>query len=146
MEGRVSGNTDVADVKEESLDFLVRQTIRSRNICDANWQALQHKIWSPSVFVAAGSFEAANAISYADKHTNTIIAEGRYFISNPDLPLRIKNGLPFTPYNRDTFYLMGPSHPEGFVAMPASPLLGHWADSFDAVTPTTWPPRLKRSP
>ena len=32
------------------------------------------------------------------------IAFGRYFISNPDLPERIRRGADFTPYNRPTFY------------------------------------------
>jgi N-ethylmaleimide reductase len=32
------------------------------------------------------------------------IAFGRHFISNPDLPARIRHGVPFTPYNRATFY------------------------------------------
>ncbi|KAK2004067.1 NADPH dehydrogenase [Colletotrichum falcatum] len=32
------------------------------------------------------------------------IAFGRYFISNPDLVFRVKNGIPLTPYDRSTFY------------------------------------------
>jgi len=32
------------------------------------------------------------------------IAFGRHFISNPDLPLRLKRKSPLTPYNRATFY------------------------------------------
>jgi hypothetical protein len=32
------------------------------------------------------------------------IAFGRIFISNPDLPRRLRHGFPLTPYNRATFY------------------------------------------
>jgi 2,4-dienoyl-CoA reductase-like NADH-dependent reductase (Old Yellow Enzyme family) len=32
------------------------------------------------------------------------IAFGRIFISNPDLPRRLRRGFPLTPYNRATFY------------------------------------------
>ena len=32
------------------------------------------------------------------------VAFGRHFVANPDLPLRIKEGLALTPYDRDTFY------------------------------------------
>ena len=32
------------------------------------------------------------------------IAFGRIFISNPDLPRRLQQGFPLTPYNRATFY------------------------------------------
>ncbi|EGV61711.1 12-oxophytodienoate reductase [Yamadazyma tenuis] len=35
------------------------------------------------------------------------LAFGRYFISNPDLPNKLKLGSPLTPYNRDTFYTPG---------------------------------------
>ena len=56
------------------------------------------------MLIAAGGFdgasgEAALAAGHADA-----IAFGRYFISNPDLPVRIKHGVPFAPYNRATFY------------------------------------------
>jgi 2,4-dienoyl-CoA reductase-like NADH-dependent reductase (Old Yellow Enzyme family) len=32
------------------------------------------------------------------------VAFGRIFISNPDLPLRLRHGYPLTPYDRKTFY------------------------------------------
>jgi N-ethylmaleimide reductase len=32
------------------------------------------------------------------------IAFGRYFISNPDLPERLRMGAELTPYHRPTFY------------------------------------------
>ena len=47
--------------------------------------------------------EAMVAAGHADA-----IAFGRYFISNPDLPERIRTAAPFTPYNRATFYSNGP--------------------------------------
>jgi N-ethylmaleimide reductase len=33
-----------------------------------------------------------------------LISIGRFFTSNPDLPHRIRNDLPLTPYDRSTFY------------------------------------------
>ena len=33
-----------------------------------------------------------------------LVTFGRYFISNPDLPERIKLGLPLNTYERNTFY------------------------------------------
>ena len=33
-----------------------------------------------------------------------MVAFGRYFIANPDLPLRLKLNLPLNPYDRKTFY------------------------------------------
>ena len=43
--------------------------------------------------------EAAIVRGHADA-----IAFGRIFISNPDLPRRLRHGFPLTPYNRATFY------------------------------------------
>ena len=54
--------------------------------------------------ITAGNFtidtaEATVAAGHADA-----IAFGRYFISNPDLPERIRRRAAFNPYNRKTFY------------------------------------------
>jgi N-ethylmaleimide reductase len=59
--------------------------------------------WS-GVLISAGGFtgETANA-AVAEGHADAI-AFGRIFISNPDLPRRLRHGFPITPYNRATFY------------------------------------------
>ena len=54
--------------------------------------------------IAAGGFEyeSGNEIirdGYAD-----LVAYGRHFIANPDLPFRFENGFPLNPYDRNTFY------------------------------------------
>ena len=33
-----------------------------------------------------------------------MVAFGRHFVANPDLPKRIRLGLPLNAYDRDTFY------------------------------------------
>ncbi len=56
------------------------------------------------VLISAGGFDGASAeAALAGGHADAI-AFGRHFISNPDLPARIRHGVPFTPYNRATFY------------------------------------------
>ena len=54
--------------------------------------------------ISAGGFEPATAETAVAAGTVDAIAFGRHFVSNPDLPRRIKDGLPLTPYIRDTFY------------------------------------------
>ncbi|MFB1016901.1 MAG: alkene reductase [Burkholderiaceae bacterium] len=56
------------------------------------------------VLITAGNFNAQRAEQTVAAGEADAIAFGRYFISNPDLPQRIKNGVPFTPYDRPTFY------------------------------------------
>jgi N-ethylmaleimide reductase len=76
---------------------------------EVNWQnvpsamVLFRPLWR-GVFITAGGFtgetaEAAIAQGHADA-----VAFGRIFISNPDLPNRLRHGYPLTPYNRATFY------------------------------------------
>ncbi|KAJ5894357.1 hypothetical protein N7495_006048 [Penicillium taxi] len=55
-------------------------------------------------FLAAGNFNAKNAgPKMVDDETDGIVF-GRLFISNPDLPRRLKEGLSLTSYDRSTFY------------------------------------------
>jgi N-ethylmaleimide reductase len=78
-----------------------RAEVNHQNVPSA--MVLFRPIWR-GVLMAAGGFsgetaEAAIAAGHADA-----IAFGRIFISNPDLPRRLHEGLPLTPYNRATFY------------------------------------------
>ncbi|KAL4802006.1 hypothetical protein BDV18DRAFT_69137 [Aspergillus unguis] len=61
-------------------------------------------------FIAAGNFKAENAGEKVLSDGADAVAFGRLFISNPDLPRRLKEGIPLTEYDRDTFY--GATPPE----------------------------------
>jgi N-ethylmaleimide reductase len=54
--------------------------------------------------IAAGGFEPDTAETSVARGDVSLIAFGRYFVSNPDLPQRIEMGLPLSGYDRDTFY------------------------------------------
>ncbi len=54
--------------------------------------------------IAAGGFEPDTAEAIVEKDDADLVTFGRYFISNPDLPKRIKLGLALNDYDRDTFY------------------------------------------
>ena len=78
-----------------------RAEVNHQNVPSA--MVLFRPIWK-GVLITAGGFtgetaEAAIAAGHADA-----IAFGRIFISNPDLPRRLREGFPLTPYNRATFY------------------------------------------
>jgi N-ethylmaleimide reductase len=78
-----------------------RAEVNHQNVPSA--MVLFRPIWR-GVLISAGGFtgetaEAAIAAGHADA-----IAFGRIFISNPDLPRRLREGFPLTPYNRATFY------------------------------------------
>jgi len=60
----------------------------------------------PTLFLSAAGHDEDNVREFVQR-TGDVAAIGRYFISNPDLPERLFNRLPVTPYNRNTFYSAG---------------------------------------
>lgn len=54
--------------------------------------------------ISAGGFDATGADEVIEAGTTDLVAFGRYFISNPDLPFRLKNKLSLNKYDRDSFY------------------------------------------
>jgi N-ethylmaleimide reductase len=62
----------------------------------------------PGVLISTGGHTQVSAAAMVASGAADAIGFGRHFISNPDLPLRIKLGAPFTHYDRPTFYTRGP--------------------------------------
>jgi len=54
--------------------------------------------------IAAGGFLPDAAEEIVARGDADLVAFGRYFSSNPDLPERVRRNLPLTPYDRDTFW------------------------------------------
>jgi N-ethylmaleimide reductase len=78
-----------------------RAEVNHQNVPSA--MVLFRPIWR-GVLISAGGFTGETAeAAVADGHADAI-AFGRIFISNPDLPRRLREGFPLTPYNRATFY------------------------------------------
>ncbi|KAI8350129.1 hypothetical protein BD560DRAFT_376506 [Blakeslea trispora] len=62
------------------------------------------RIWKGPIIMASGfSTNIPRAIDLAEK-TSNLVAFGRAFIANPDLPERIRNGWELNKYDRFTFY------------------------------------------
>lgn len=66
--------------------------------------------------VAAGGFDAAGADAVLTKGDADLVAFGRHFLANPDLPERLYRNLPLNPYDRTTFYYGGT---KGYADYPA---------------------------
>ncbi|TGJ82045.1 hypothetical protein E0Z10_g6717 [Xylaria hypoxylon] len=102
VEPRISGSIDAECGAGHSLDFLI-------------------KLWNnQSPVVLAGGFTSLSAIQGVDetwKDFDIIIAFGRYFISNPDLVFRLREGIEFAKYDRSTFYTRTA---EGYIDLPFS--------------------------
>jgi len=87
VESRISGNATVDSIG--NIDFLI-------NIWD-----------NQSPVLIAGGFSRETAYKAVDEEypdKNIAVVFGRFFISNPDLVFKIKEGIEFTPYDREKFY------------------------------------------
>ena len=58
----------------------------------------------PGTLISAGGFNREEAIETVETSMADAIAFGRLFISNPDLPRRLKENSELNAYNRQTFY------------------------------------------
>ena len=54
--------------------------------------------------IAAGGFDAASAEAIVKAGDADLVAFGRHFIANPDLPERIRNSWPLNDYDRPSFF------------------------------------------
>jgi N-ethylmaleimide reductase len=73
------------------------------------------KIFKGSI-IAAGGFEPDSAEAILEAGSADAVAFGRRFVSNPDLPRRIREGLPLASYDYDTFYTFEPA---GYIDYPS---------------------------
>lgn len=59
------------------------------------------------MIVTNGGPSREDAVRKVEQKTADAVTFGRLFISNPDLPLRLKNNWPLTPPDMTTFYTGG---------------------------------------
>jgi N-ethylmaleimide reductase len=85
VEPRVRGNVVIEEGQEPVASEYLRKIFKGK-------------------IVAAGGFEPATAEAIVAKGDADLVAFGRHFLANPDLPRRIQLGLPLNEYDRKTFY------------------------------------------
>ncbi|KAE9408424.1 FMN-linked oxidoreductase, partial [Gymnopus androsaceus JB14] len=87
VEPRIKGSADTEEAHAEASNDFLRE------------------IWHPKRFITAGGYKPETAFAVAEKYQNEgeLVAFGRYFLSTPDLPERLRRNVPLNPYNRDTF-------------------------------------------
>ena len=85
IEPRIKGNVLVAEGHEPVATAQLRKIFKGK-------------------IIAAGGFEPDTAEAIVEKGDADLVAFGRHFLANPDLPKRIRLGLPLNDYDRKTFY------------------------------------------
>ncbi|KAH3919360.1 hypothetical protein HBH56_013350 [Parastagonospora nodorum] len=98
IEARIKGNDDADCGGQKSVSWMV-------------------KLWdNASPVIVAGGFlpeSAKQAVDETYKDYDVIIAFGRYFVANPDLVFRVREGVPLVRYDRSVFYT--PKTPKGYI-------------------------------
>ncbi|KAL2292860.1 hypothetical protein FJTKL_07915 [Diaporthe vaccinii] len=69
------------------------------------------KIFGETPFLSGGGWNDENAWGEVESGKYDALLFGRYFISNPDLVERLREGRPLTPYDRSRFYGPFPADP-----------------------------------
>ena len=92
IEPRINGSEAIKEGLEPSAAVKLRKIFKGR-------------------ILAAGGFEPDSAEKIVEKGDADVVVFGRHFISNPDLPKRIEQGLPLNNYDRATLY--GGDHAAG---------------------------------
>ncbi|XP_050252936.1 putative 12-oxophytodienoate reductase 11 isoform X16 [Quercus robur] len=59
-------------------------------------------------FIVAGGYDREDGNKAIAENHADLVAYGRHFLANPDLPKRFKLNAPLNKYNRDTFYTSDP--------------------------------------
>ncbi|RYR59085.1 hypothetical protein Ahy_A05g024929 [Arachis hypogaea] len=59
-------------------------------------------------FIVAGGYDREDGIKAIAEHRADLVAYGRWFLANPDLPKRFALNAPLNKYNRQTFYIPDP--------------------------------------
>ncbi|KAI0772353.1 NADH:flavin oxidoreductase/NADH oxidase [Trametes elegans] len=96
VEPGFGGDVDLHKDDEDSNDFV-------------------RKLWLPRAFISAGRYNRDTAIQRAEE-TGELIGFGRLFISNPDLPLRLRKDQPLIHWDRALYY--NAEDPHGYIDYP----------------------------
>ncbi|KAI0830333.1 hypothetical protein BC628DRAFT_1357469 [Trametes gibbosa] len=96
VEPGLAGGSDIDAKEGESNDFI-------------------RKLWLPRPLITAGRYTRESAIARCEE-TGELVAFGRLFISNPDLPLRLRKNQPLTGWDRAVYYLA--EDPHGYIDYP----------------------------
>ncbi|MGK7945210.1 MAG: alkene reductase [Microcystaceae cyanobacterium] len=97
---------------------IVEPRIKGDKQDEDNSNGLGVKLFRPlfqGTLITAGAYTRDTGNQVLAEGNADLVAYGRYFIANPDLPKRFKLNAPLNPYDRSTFYTQGT---EGYLDYP----------------------------
>ncbi|THH03299.1 hypothetical protein EW145_g6368 [Phellinidium pouzarii] len=111
----------VTEIRKRNPDLAYLHAVEGAMEGDSNDFA--REIWGVgkaegAVFLSSGGHNRETALKNTEK--GDVVVFGRWFISNPDLPRRLKENIPLTPFDYSTFYTK--KSPKGYIDYPFAPL------------------------
>ncbi|XP_038683780.1 putative 12-oxophytodienoate reductase 11 [Tripterygium wilfordii] len=119
-----AGYMESHDSNPEALGLYMVQALNKRRILyvhmvEPRMKKLGEKCESPhslvpmrkafnGTFISAGGFDREAGNKAVAEHHTDLVAYGRIFLANPDLPRRFELDAPLNKYNRETFYIPDP--------------------------------------
>ncbi|KAE9393240.1 NADH:flavin oxidoreductase/NADH oxidase [Gymnopus androsaceus JB14] len=104
VEPRADGFDILDDVPDHENNDFIREV----------WTQEGTARWS----ITAGGYVRESAISAAEKNKGELVAFGRLFIGNPDLPYRLEHDISLNKPDRTTYYDPNSTAPEGYTDYP----------------------------
>ncbi|XP_043696340.1 12-oxophytodienoate reductase 2-like [Telopea speciosissima] len=80
----------------------------SKDIQKPKWSLLPMRKAFNGTFIIAGGYGREEGNEAISKNHADLVAYGRWFLANPDLPKRFELDAPLNKYNRETFYISDP--------------------------------------
>ncbi|KAJ3486698.1 hypothetical protein NLI96_g4054 [Meripilus lineatus] len=112
----------VSEIAKRHPDFAYVHVIEARfsggterEVPEGEGNEFLQNIWAPRPFINAGGYTRELALKAAETEGN-LVAFGRHFIANPDLPLRLRENVALNKYDRNTFFKA--LSPEGYIDYP----------------------------
>ncbi|XP_071691368.1 putative 12-oxophytodienoate reductase 11 [Rutidosis leptorrhynchoides] len=112
------------DSNPKALGLYMAQSLNAYKILychmvEPRMKALGEKVECPNslvpmrktfkgTFISAGGYDMEDGNNALAENRTDLVAYGRLFLANPDLPKRFELNAPLNKYNRETFYILDP--------------------------------------
>ncbi|KAI0034459.1 hypothetical protein K488DRAFT_45445 [Vararia minispora EC-137] len=103
-----------SEIRRRHPELAYMHVLEAIGLGDRRANDFMREIWAGKPYIADGSYTRESAIAQADKNDEELVSFGRYYSSNPDLPIRLEYNIPLTPYDRDSFYFDVEGSPLGY--------------------------------
>lgn len=119
-----SDHNECGDSNPEALGLYMAKSLNKYGVLychmvEPRWNVSGENVESPhsllpmrkvfnGTFIVAGGYGREDGNNAVAENRTDLVAYGRLFLANPDLPKRFKLDAPLNKYNRDTFYIPDP--------------------------------------